>query len=621
MISRTAGIWIVVVALAGLASCYRTDDHDVWFHLAAGRSIAEHGLPSTETWCLAARGGPPWLSEWLFERALFGVHQAGGHAAVTAWRALWSMGAMALAAWLAGRLGAGALPAAGLGLLAIAASRERFQPRPEQLFLVFALAGLALFEHARAGGKDRTRWLVPIQILWANVQGSWVFGPGIAWTYAALEWWSSRGAHGRGRRGAATPGAVEARARSRRWSVLGLVLWAASAVVPRPIETLARPFRFLTEAATDPLTGSIEELRAWSFAADRFDPFTFWTAIAIVAAIAGGSRAWRRSPALVLFGLGAIVLGLAGVRFRGLAAMATLPAIATALVPSRANAGRSPRWREALCAAAALAGLFALARAPQFKPGLDPQWAAVPVRATELAERLKLSGPVLNTFHYGGYLLWARGEAHPPLIDGRGMGSAEFRSRYARAHSEPAAFDSLLAEWGFTHAVLQPPEHADDRMAAQLDSRPDWELIFADDAGLLFVRRDLHPGIAAERGYRWFGPDYAKLGEVSAKALADSALARDLITELERARRESPVHARASFWRGLLSLARGDPAHATQMLEEVERLAPATPGLALRLGMARQQVGDRQGARRAFQRALREPADAAEARQALQTLR
>jgi lipopolysaccharide biosynthesis regulator YciM len=157
-------------------------------------------------------------------------------------------------------------------------------------------------------------------------------------------------------------------------------------------------------------------------------------------------------------------------------------------------------------------------------------------------------------------------------------------------------------------------------MAIDLSRRPEWALVFADDAGLLFVDRDRYPVAAARLGYHYWSPDYQRMGELAMKAMADRALERGFEAELERARAESPWHSRATLWLGLLRLAAGDAHGAATLLDEVERLAPVTPGLALRQGMARERIGDEAGARAAYRRALSEPADSAAARAALARL-
>jgi hypothetical protein len=151
-------------------------------------------------------------------------------------------------------------------------------------------------------------------------------------------------------------------------------------------------------------------------------------------------------------------------------------------------------------------------------------------------------------------------------------------------------------------------------------ARPDWALIFLDDAGLLLVRRDAYPEVAARFAYELLTPDVQAMSRLSERALADSLLAARLDAELRRARGASPHHARATYWLGLQALARRDPRTALPLLEEVRRLAPATPGLAFRMGLARELAGDRRGAIESYRQALREPADAAAARQALKDL-
>lgn len=593
------------MALAGLLAVHRADDPDFWFHLAAGRSIATHGLPQQEAWCLAARGSAPWLSEWLFHWSLFQTRSLGGDVAVGIWRALWSALALALALRVARAVGSGGWTAAAAVPLVLAVGRGRMWARPEQLLAVFLLAFVLAFESERRGSRRWTWALLPLQALWANVHASWILGPGLALIYAGCEAW-------RGRSDAASA------VRARRWGLLAALLVAASALVPRPLATLAAPFHFVAAARGDPLHASIEELAPWSWAADKGDPFTGLAALLVVAAFLGGRRAWRASPALVLALLAMLILGLQALRFRALASLVALPFLGLALDFS---SGTWRRWPAALAALAGAAlGVGALIFTRGYAFGVGPRWESFPVRAVAMADSLRLEGAPFNTFHFGGYILWVRGEDHPPLIDGRGLGTREFRSRYSRSSYDEAALDSVLAEWRCTHALLQPPQSVGESRASHVFRRPGWALVFSDDAGLLFVRRDLYPAIVAARSYRLFSPDYRQMSENGRRAMADTVVASALVSELERARAESPWHARASFWLGAMRLAQGRASEASRLFDEVERLAPLTPGLALRQGIAREALGDRAGARAAYRRALRESYDAEDARQALERL-
>jgi tetratricopeptide (TPR) repeat protein len=600
----------LLVLAAALLAVYRTRERDFWFHLAAGRSIVEHGLPATERWCLAAFGQWPWLGEWLYHVALFAVRGAGGDLGVALWRAAWSGLALALALALARAVRADLWAVALLSPLVLAVARSRLAARPEQVSVALVLLFLLAFERARRGGRDRTAWLLPVGIAWANLHPGWFLGPLIAALHAAF---------------AALDRAN--RRRALRWGLLALALYAAGAVTPRPLDTLS--LRLVRDVGADPMVGTIEELRPWQWPEDRTQPYTGLVLLALAGAALGARRAWRASGPLTLATLAGLGAGCLSYRFRALGAVAALPLLATALAPawpwtSSLRGGSdvardfARRLAPAVLVLAALAGgAWLLADAKYFPPGVTPLYDSVPMRAVALADSLGLDGPVLDTPWYGGYILWARGERHLPLQDTRNLGSAAFRSRFVRARLDPAALDSLIAEWGFTHAVLEPPMDPLDQLARQLFHRPDWALVFADDAGLLFVRRDLYPAIAAARAYRLMTPDYSELGALAARALADPELRRGLVAELERARRESPWDARASLWLGLMALAGGQPHEALAHFDRVERLAPVTPGLALRQGLAYEQVGDAAGARRAYRRALRDTADAADARAAL----
>src|SRR3989442_9540088 len=69
----------LAVALAAAFALRRLDNTDTWWHLAAGRWIAEHGtVPRTDTlsWTVADHS---WTDlQWLFEVGIHALHRAGG---------------------------------------------------------------------------------------------------------------------------------------------------------------------------------------------------------------------------------------------------------------------------------------------------------------------------------------------------------------------------------------------------------------------------------------------------------------------------------------------------------------------------------------------------------------
>lgn len=401
-----------------------------------------------------------------------------------------------------------------------------------------------------------------------------------------------------------------------RWAALGLVLMGASALVPNPLLHLALPLRFLGDGLRDPLTGSVD-VHAWTLRGEKLEPFNLLLALGVVALVVGARRIWRASPGMALLAAGLVTLDLCGFRLRELTAWVLLAPLALAFTPG------SDAWLERLrgvpATLAAAAGAVMLVITPGFAPGIHPDLGVVPARATALADSAGLDGPMLNSLSAGGYILWVRGDRHPPLMDARGLGSLELRRLVARV-GDPTALDSLQETWGLTHAIMRPPVEEQDRVALNLSRRIEWALVYFDDAGLLFVRYSHAPALAYGRAYRYYTPDELQMLDMIERIPRDPGLGQLLQRDLERARRESPLHGRASYWLGFLAQDRNDALAAAHYYEEAAALTPDLPGLALRMGMVYEALDERDKAIRAYRRAAATPEDRSMARAMLSSL-
>jgi tetratricopeptide (TPR) repeat protein len=598
----------MLVLLAALATVYRSGASDYWFHLGAGRAIREHGLPAREMWCLAAAGQVAFLAGWPYQVALHVIHQLGGELGVAVWRAAWTALAAGLGVLLLRAVQAASWPAWLLGLLLVSASRDALRVRPEQALLPLLLFSLLQLERARRQRPDRTRWLVPAQVAWTNLHPAWVIGPVTAWIYSIAEWWTESGAP-RGPETAPPPN------RSRAWMILGLVLWAASALCPTPLVTLATPFRFLAPFHLSSLADSIDWLRRWSWSQDRLDPFTWLAALWLLGWVLGGRRAWRAAPALAIVSLLMMALGFYSAQFRDVAAWAAWAPMALAL--GSGGAGFWSRTRAVLALLAGLAGVYWLLPSPRFPLGIAPIASHMPVRAVALADSAGIPGVVLNEPENGGYILYARGQAHAPLIDSRLRGSDGLHESLMEARTAPLGLEFFLQTLPISHAIVPQPRLMEDRLATNLAERLEWALVWYDDGGCLFVRwRDQR---LTDRAYRYLSPSTLAMTSMIASCRTDSGLAGRLERDLLRARASSPVHAHASEWLGELALARGRPQDGLRFLQEADAIDPDMPRLAMALGRAYERLGQPDQAHAAYTRALHQPDDAEEARRVLQT--
>jgi hypothetical protein len=396
--------------------------------------------------------------------------------------------------------------------------------------------------------------------------------------------------------------------------ILGLVLWAASALCPTPLVTLATPFRFLAPFHLSSLADSLDWLRRWSWSEDRFDPFTWLAAAWLLGWVLGGRRAWRSAPGLAIVSLLMMALGFYSAQFRDVAVWAAWAPMALAF--GSGGPGFWSRTSAVLALLAGLAGVYWLLPSPRFPLGITPNASRMPVGAVALADSAGIPGMVLNVPENGGYILYARGTAHPPFIDSRLRGMDVTHEGLMEARSAPLGLELFLQTWPISHAIVPQSRLVEDRLATNLAERLEWALVWYDDGGCLFVRwRDQK---LTDRAYRYLTPNIVGMTSMIASSRADTGLAGRLERELLRARASSPSHARAAEWLGELALARSRAAEAVRYLEEADHIAPDTPRLALTLGRAYDRLGQPDKAHAAYTRALHQPDDAEEARRSLQ---
>ncbi|MGC1343153.1 MAG: hypothetical protein WA854_12550, partial [Candidatus Binataceae bacterium] len=136
-----------------------------------------------------------------------------------------------------------------------------------------------------------------------------------------------------------------------------------------------------------------------------------------------------------------------------------------------------------------LAGAVALAAGPAeiFSARL-PAHAQFPVGAIEFAQRNGLSGNILTTYEWGGYVVWHEAPPSKVFFDSFDERYPD-RVQYAYIgfiNGGKAGEAAMLA--GYPHDfVLIPTPSAQDRFMAE---HKDWSLIYRDPAASMFARAD-----------------------------------------------------------------------------------------------------------------------------------
>ena len=442
--------------LWGLAiGLVRLHDNSFLTHVATGRLILAHGVPSADPYTFTARGRP-WVDEsWLAE-VIYGLvaKAPGGHGL--------QLLHAALGAGLAGLCWVLTRPARTLGgrivaaAMVLAVGSGYWSPRPLLMALVLFAALMVLAETDRGAP-----WMAAgVLWLWVNVHGSWP----VALAYLGLRWIGRR---------------IERRPSGRLpalggFAVVGVVAGAANPVGPR---LLVYPLTVLRDHQA---FAHVVEWQSPSFGDAVNDVLLAGVAAAVVLLVA---RRGALEDALVLVAFTAAAL-LAS-RNVPVAAVAVTPVLARGLagLGSLRGANRGVVPAGALAAVVALGALVtagALGR-----PAYD--LSAYPVREVSwMARHGLVPGRVATPDYVGNYLEFRYGTRARAFFDDRvDVFPAPVVQDYETLLAGGPGWQAVLARHRID-AVLWPRS---DPLAGLLAESSGWSVRLQDRGWIVAVRR------------------------------------------------------------------------------------------------------------------------------------
>ncbi len=446
---------------------------DVFWHMAAGRVLLEHGgRPAGDPFSFTAPDVPWTLQEWLFHVVAAAAHAVGGPTGLRVLgTALW-LAAFGALAWGIRR----ALPDPALALaaggLAVVLLRHRVQIRPEAV-TVLALGLLLprlLATDAPPSPRGRLALLAAGVALWTNVHAVALVAPvllALAAAGAALS-----GARGQALRADLAAAGLAAAATLATPDPLGPLRYALSA----PRSALA----LVSDEWTSIIGGPGPGLAATAYAAA-----VAAVALLLVGLLAPGAGPIRPALRGLLPALAALAAPLVARRF---AWLLLLPAIVGL---RRIGAGTGPSARVAPLVLAIAAGGLALgdslpawgarARGPSFGEPLDPKF---PAAAVERLRAAGVEGRLYTSYASGGYACERLWPGCRIFADGRTLQyPPSVLEDSLRIRDPGPAREELLERHGAT-IVLATGEFVGDLSAGR------WALVHRDPRARVWVRRD-----------------------------------------------------------------------------------------------------------------------------------
>jgi hypothetical protein len=471
---------VAFLALLGVVAGIRSDrvlaDPDTYWHLATGRWIIDHGaVPQIDHFSHSMPGAAWTTHEWLSELFLTGVYQMAGWGGLVVVVALSFAGTLAyVTRFLLARME----PAHALLFAVFAASMlmSHLLARPHVLVWPLLAVWVGTLVNAGEQGRSPPWWLLPLMTLWANLHGSFTIGLALGAVLALDAVLSCP----RGQR----------RAAAWRWaSFIGLSV-AAAMVTPSGWHGLWYPFQIMN------MTVALDVIAEWH-SPDFHKPqmLELWLLLMLAIACLGRLRLpWLR----LLLVLGLVHLALKHQRHVAVLGLVTPFLLASPVAfqwRAMKGTGRdaesldrvfgalaAPAQRGAIATAALTAAL--LIGVVLQSGRLAPADASTPEAAVRAAMHAGAVGPVLNSYNFGGYLIF-RGV--PVFIDGRAdMYGDALLKRYLGALQlgETDKLPHLLADYRIGWTILEPGTPA----VALLDRLPGWRRVYADAVAVVHVR-------------------------------------------------------------------------------------------------------------------------------------
>ena len=627
----------LAVALVVALGTRRIWTVDYWWQWATGQYIAEQGIPHHAIHSATHPDHPRIELRWAYCLGLYATAEWFGRGSAVVFKCAAILASFLLVSTAAARR-QNLLVAAAVVVCAALAASQRFFVRPEVLSYLWFSVFLAVIALAR---RRRTRWVAVlplVQVAWVNTHSFFPLGPLVlgCWLFVEV---TGRLLDGRFRR-PKDPG------RGRRARLSALLLGAtlgASLINPYLHRALLLPLEQFRALHGTAMKGFYSELVSPFDLPPSFTALFYYKLLIGLTLLAALLGIRRLSGFWSILTLAMFYLSATSVRNLPLFCLAAVP---FTLIHLR-RSGIAQRCAE-LTGRKTVGALGALALAVfcvyqlhqlvtdrfnvrqgdsnQFGIGVASQ--RYPEEGTRFLQRSGVRGPMFNSSESGSYLM---AQGFDVFIDPRGeVYQDEWIDVYRRIVEDPRETERAIERFDLRLFFLETEMAA---LAARLDARPDWRIVYADAVTTILMRRDTAPQLPALDldSDSWWRQARSRLP--APVAYADAAWAARVTSPRPYSRlarlcstygAQGPARvlfedARRAYPAGFTDLEplayaadrSGEYAAAARYYLEAFEAAPDQVELGKRLALARFKLGDHEAARETIDRYLAErPADA-----------
>jgi hypothetical protein len=463
----------LLVVLTVLTVRGRFDGPDMWWQLKMGQIIwTTHSIPSHDLFSYTTNHQALIPQEWLAQLSIFCAYHLGGYTGLMLWFCVLAS-ALVVAGYILCWVSSSNAKVAFAGAMIIwFFATIGFEIRPQMFSYILLMAELLLIH---AGRTRDPRWfagLPVVFVIWINSHASFILGIAVACVFLFSSLFEFE-------LGALVSHRWEPR--HRRMLIWSLLLSIAALFVnPAGFRQILYPFDTMMNMKL--LMANVEEWAPLNMTEAR--GIGLLAVLFCIFLLIAARKADIHLDELLLLAAGTW-LAVGHIRMLIIFGILAAPTLSRMLANVWEN--YEPEKDRVLPNAIFIGvSIVAIVLAFPSRQNLEQQVETIsPVKAVQYVKAHHLSGPMLNDYTDGGYLIWAAPE-YPVMMDGRTdvyewSGFLAQYGRWATLQEDP---NILLRKYNVNFCLLS----TQSQMINVLPLLPDWKLVYSDDLARVFVR-------------------------------------------------------------------------------------------------------------------------------------
>ena len=463
-------------------------DSDIWLHLKTGWYIlANHTIPTRDIFSFTVQGAP-WLNhEWLTQILDYFVYFLMGANGIIILRTF-VIGMALISLYKVMQKGNNYILSGLLLALFILISQNRFNDRPEMFTLLFLAAYIFILEKYRNTGFI---WLIPLfQLLWVNMHGYFLLGVITVLSYLL---------------GSLIAEKANRQHAVKRFFILLIFTTSACFINPDGIGGFIYPFKMVADIGNKSkiFTNYINELLPpFKIPSTVGMEYLFWYKALLFLSLFSFILNYKKlNKNIILIYFVTLIMSLGMIRNIPLFALMACIVISANFRNFKTIDNSIVNITKVLfslvffvfignLAFGELTSEYYVFSRDAFKSRLfGVSEVRYPHGAAEFLKINKVSGPILNNFYCGSYLVWKLYPEEKVFIDGRTeVYGPEHYKYYRQALENKYQLGQLLEKYGINCVLFFDPTKESDAATKYLYKSNDWRLVYFDELSYVFVK-------------------------------------------------------------------------------------------------------------------------------------